>query len=538
MGDTIRTGIRLALVLAFVGIISVSCRGERRTATEERARSPQETATGPNKGKLKMHQLELAISTARAEALPDESMMIQVTLANKDSALIEVPDPESVCVFEFIVRSKTDSANVHFLDAASAFEAHTGDEKPPRDPAMKALEPGTHASYDYDLAQFYLEPLRPDAYDVSVRYRKDADVWESPPASLAIVPPKIEALAAIYGPTEQNLGHIFANREEDGSTTICQRESFYNKPYCGILYRRIHLNSNETVASVADAIEMYYNRGIRWFAWLEDGALRAAVAQERTLFGQVDPISLELQSPIMYQRGWQLEDELAMFAILGQSKEGRVACIPASLPVAEGESLKYVPLSISTMPVQWGAQLHGAEDNQQFVIVTAQDNGGTIRLGAQTVDRKAETATPPVTLAERAEPLAALALEPVAGDESNVVDVLFGPVGEERRMTFLRLPLDGGEPVNEWTLHAPLDEEGQAQLSQWAITPQSVPVPMVMMKFGNRLMARAVADGAEWIMVADDAADAEYIHLEVLGDGRVWAVWADPRIGLRYLAIR
>ena len=81
-----------------------------------------------------MHQLELTISTARTEVLPDESFDIEVSITNRDTAGVEVPSPDATPVFEFVLRAADDGRAVHVWDAEQAFEAHTGDPMAPEGP--------------------------------------------------------------------------------------------------------------------------------------------------------------------------------------------------------------------------------------------------------------------------------------------------------------------------------------------------------------------------------------------------------------------
>jgi hypothetical protein len=132
-------------------------------------------------------------------------------------------------------------------------------------------------------------------------------------------------------------------------------------------------------------------------------------------------------------------------------------------------------------------------------------------------------------LNERAEPVAAFAFNPLAGTAASVVDVLLGATGTNGQMTFLRLPLGGGAPLNEWKFKA--DQNGQRPTA-WALAPTPQPSPVVLAKLGDKLLVCRAASGA-WQTLAEKAAQAAPLRLEVVG-GQVWAVWAEPSTGLNF----
>jgi hypothetical protein len=170
----------------------------------------------------------------------------------------------------------------------------------------------------------------------------------------------------------------------------------------------------------------------------------------------------------------------------------------------------------------------------QFDVVLGEGISGMTRLICRTIKPDAGEAGAPVVLTERALPLAALAMEPVAGKERGTVDALFGPTGDDARLTYLRLPLDGKPAVGEWTLTAPKDPEGKMSPSDWTITPGLKGVPVVLARFGDRLMIHRLSEGSQWGTLAENAAQARHLRLEVLRIGALWAIWDDPAYGIQY----
>lgn len=142
---------------------------------------------------------------------------------------------------------------------------------------------------------------------------------------------------------------------------------------------------------------------------------------------------------------------------------------------------------------------------------------------------------PPVVLIERKEPLVALGLYLVAGAEPGVVDALFGPAGDPPQMIFLRLLLKSGVPIMELPLSITLDTDKRPP-ELWAIPPTPLPEPVVLAKFGRRLLAWLPSADPRWFVLAMGASQADHLHLELIGD-TVWAIWADAAKGIQYKVV-
>jgi hypothetical protein len=87
----------------------------------------------------------------------------------------------------------------------------------------------------------------------------------------------------------------------------------------------------------------------------------------------------------------------------------------------------------------------------------------------------------------------------------------------------------------ELPVSIPLDADKKPP-EPWAISPTPLPKPVVLAKFGDRLLAWRLSADASWFVLAEGASQAEHLHLEVIGD-TVWAIWADPVIGIQYKII-
>jgi hypothetical protein len=482
-----------------------------------------------------MQMLEMTITLKRTEVLVGESLPLQVILKNPGTAVIEVPNPEGPTEFEFILRDAADGRVVRVLSFRASMDARSPDPLPPLSAVKHPLNPGESLIYERDMSQYAIDPIPVGQYRLSAAYDFGSTRIESQDTPLSIIPERLCALATVLGPSEGRLAVVFGHSEPNGSVAIYQLESDLHHPGYGTAYRRIDLVPPLPVVGVASAIEFDWNPG-RWFAWIQGDAIGAALGRGRKLRARAASIPLGLEMPILQPVGWQPTVDSAYFVALGLDPQKRLTLAAVKFYRTDNSDVKTVQLTGLKMPLHWAARYQGKNGTVQFDIVTGEDVNGKIRIQRQSVLLDKVAAEPPILLVERSEPLAALALYPVADASPGIVDVLLGPVGEKGQMTFLRLPIDGGAPVAEWTFVVPEDPE-KKQPSAWAIAPQPVSNPIVLTKIGDRLMVRRADSESEWSILAENASQAEYLRLEAIGNQVAWAIWFDPAMGIQYKRI-
>jgi len=484
-----------------------------------------------------MSAVLLTIAPVHPEVIVGESLNVKVTLENTGTEPVEVHSPESPSELEFILRTEEQGREPRMLSEREAMSLRNPESVPELPTTMATLAPKATLDYTEDLAGLAIPPLEAGRYQVSVAYRLAGERVESPGEPISIVVPQVRALAAAPGPTRGNLSLVFVHAAADKTQAVFHHESAPGAPADGTAYRRATVAPPASVTAAATTVELYRNQGVRWVAWLQDGALAAAVAQLHTLFVSVKPVDLGLKSPELQPVGWQTSDNTAVFAALGTGEGNRVAMAIVSFDARDGGKgrVTTVPLAAAARPTWWAAQYQVENEKARLHVVCAAVAEGKMQVQRQTVSLDTGEAEAPVLLTERAEMVAALALSPLAGEPA-AVDALFGPVGDEGKLTLLRLPLDGGKPLGEWTSTAP-EGPDKARPSAWAMALALLPDPVVLAKHGNKLLARRAA-GGDWAPLADQAARAVHLQLAVLADGVVWAVWADPRTGIHFRALR
>jgi hypothetical protein len=484
-----------------------------------------------------MPRLLLTVTLTRPEVVAGEGVGVQVVLENQGPGPAEVPDPDETSQFEFVLKPPGPGDPPLVLSAYHADLTRYGDPLPDMPVEMVEVAPGGQVVYEQDLANFAVEPIRPGRYMLSVVLGEGPEHVRSAPVPLNVVPPQVRALATCVNLYDQSLLLAFAHEEAGGSDIIFQWKSEPESPEDGVAYRRLTFKVPPAIEGVAHSISLAEEPIPRWFAWLQQGLLGAGLAEAQTLLGKVDPISPGLNSVHLYPQGWQASPGVAEFAAIGTGPQEEVSLALAIFDAEVGWTgrIHTVPLEATRIPRYWAVRFRKDENPRRLDVVTAQEGQEKVRLLRQTVSPEARSADPPVVLIERKEPLVNLGLYPVAGAEPGVVDALFGPAGDPPQMLFLRLPLDGGTPIAEFPLSIPLDAKKQPP-SNWALTPTPMSEPVVIAKFGRRLLAWRPSADARWFDLAMGASQADHLHLEVIGD-TVWAIWADVAKGIQYKVV-
>jgi hypothetical protein len=481
-------------------------------------------------------QLQLSVSPRHAQVIAGETIPVVVEIVNAGPAPEQAPSPRAPSAFEFNLRSAADGTLRCTLSAGAALAARSSDPRPTRRTPMLGLAAGASQRYEDDIARYAVSPLAPGQYQLSVVLRAEGGPIESPGTPLAVVPPRVLAMATVAGSSAGQMGQVIAHAEAGGRTALLQRESRADAPDDGVWYRRGEVAPPAKVGGVGVAIEFERSRGVRWFAWLQGDAAGAGVAEYATLYKRVDAVPLGLREPALQQVGWQPTQESATFAALGLDPGGRVALAAATFAASGSVSVKRAPLAATALPVHWAVRRRSWQEPPQFDMIWAASEAGGTRIRRQVVSPEAGTTEPPSLLVERNEPLAALAVAPVAGSSPGMVDALFGPVGEQAKMLYLRLPLDPGAKAAEWAFDGPASPD-RARPTDWAITAPPLENPAVLVKLDGKLLVRRLAGGAGWSTLADHASSVTSLRLVVLGRGSVWAIWADPVAGIRYCTV-
>ncbi|MEO7649066.1 MAG: hypothetical protein ABIZ80_01240, partial [Bryobacteraceae bacterium] len=262
-----------------------------------------------------------------------------------------------------------------------------------------------------------------------------------------------------------------------------------------------------------------------WYAWLRDGKMGGGLAQLASRFIESAPVAVPLQKPRLFRAGWQPDPEKAVFAVLGLDEHQKVALALVTLRAEGPNSMLMARLGNSVLPAVWA--VHRGKAGLD-VVTSHEANGRTIVVRQTVLDDG--TVAVPVKLGEGPSPLVALGLDPLGAEGPAVVDVLFGPEGDTRVMTFQRLLLDGGDPVLSHSFALGKLQPDAPSPEQWTLAMNRIDRPVVFYKCGAELLVRDLSGGAPRV-VDEQAREAGNLGAAMIRTD-VWLFWTDPVQGL------
>ena len=489
--------------------------------------------SGAKGGRRPMAPLNLSIAPLSSDVVSGERLGVRVVVTNPGPQAAVVAGPKSPSEFEFVLRPD-DGRAPRTLTAVAARLARTIDPPPPLPRATVTLAPGDSATYEDDLAAYATSPLPPGRYALTVALGAGADRNESPAVALTVVPPAVRALAAVIDRSgASRLVSTFAHATAGGDVVIFQRESRPQLPADGVSHRRATVVApGPATVAVAVGVELDRQRGGRWFGWQHGDAIGAGIAENVRIFQRVEPVPVGLGAVALHHVGWQPTINDAVFAALGTAADGRVALAAVSVTGRGAHAIATAPLGIASVPAHWAVRWQRGGASPRFDVVWARRSEGRTRVEHQVATPGALAPAVTVTLLDSAEPVVALALDPVDGP--GVADVLVGPAADGQ-LTLLRLPLGGGPPRGRWTAAAPADRDGRRPTA-WALGAPAMGDPIALAGLGASLLSWRVAKGDAWTSLPAGAGPASHLTLAPVA-GRAWAVWAEPESGLRYAPV-
>lgn len=482
-----------------------------------------------------MATLQLTIRPVHPEIIVGESLVVEITLANRGTAPIEVNSPESPSLFDFLLRSTKDNRS-YTLSARRARLSREIEPGPALPRESVTIAPGASALYTDDLTSYMTVPVLPGEYQLSVLYDHGTDRVGSQPVPVSIVPPRVRAFATASGPNSDGLSTVFAHSERNGGFALFQRESHPGAPKDGIAYRQVDVQPPNTISGVASAVGIDGDDGVRWFSWLQGDSIGAGVAQGKTIFARVNPIPLGLNQARLAEKGWQPNTDTAFFVALGLDPTGHVSLAIANFRAAGTGAVKAVALAAARIPEHWIVQYQHQNDGFSFNVIWAEQAEGRVRVMRQSVAADSNTAGQPNVMVERPGRLLALSAAPFGGSGPGTADALFAPGEKQDQLALLRLGFNGGPPANSWNMPVPLDA-GKHPATAWAIAPAPEPNPGVLAKAGDELMFTRASGSHAWSALMPNSAQADYLRLEVV-ENVLWAIWSDPANGIQYKFIQ
>lgn len=483
--------------------------------------------------------IELKIDAPPGRFLAGGPLPVNVTLKNSSSSILQAPEAAFQSVFEYGLQSLDPNGHSYSLSAISARYERSDDHLPKRPIATSALAAGAVRNYSADLSALSAQPLAPGRYQLTAAFADPGGRVQSPPIAIELFLPRLRALSSVSAVEDARLGQVLIEVGADQSTTVLQRESVDERPDDGRLYPRVKVTAPLQIQGVAVAAEGEPARGVRWFAWLQNGpggaAIGAGVAQGDAVFKRIDPVPLGMPVAELAPAGWQGNQEAASFAALAKAADGRLGLVVAAFSATGKSGVRTVALDGMAVPSRWMLRFHGAGAPLKLDLVSAEQAGGQWRVVRRAVDIGVGSVSVPVVLSEGPEPVAALALEPVKGNGPDVVDVLYAASGTQPRMLFRRLPLAGGKPLEESAFGIPLDAGG-APPADWQLSPTAYPQRVAAARFGGQLIGRHLSAGGKGFVLDAQAQGAGLLQLRSAG-AALWATWVDTAQGLRFAKV-
>jgi hypothetical protein len=473
-----------------------------------------------------MIEVQLAIKSN--ECIVDGSIPVTVTVRNTTPSLVKVHQSDARSPFVYELASVRDGS-VRELSATLFLRRTSPQPPPPVVPEMEVLRGNGEKRYEEDLASYAAEPLPAGEYRLTVRYPLNGGVYASRPETLAIVPPRVGAFAELSTLNRSRLASVFVH-EDHGRTAVYQRESRFNNPALGVWYERDSAAPGHRIAGVAIASETDTDLEWRWIAWLEDEVFHAAVGWGPSRKFALKPAATGLSSPRLIETGWQSQAGPGMFLVAGLEK-GRSVLRLATLPDRVEPKFQTFDLA-ATMPQAIVAAWMGQSQRPGILVVWAEQLGTGTRLLAKTV-APGGSDSGAVTLLNRPEPLAALALSPVTLDPVPVVHALFGPGAGGRRMTYMEVRITRDLAHKEWEFSAP---DGLSKDAAWAIAAGTADPHPVLVSAGDKLLLGRAATESAWQPLSDAPGGPRLPRLVALTE--TWATWVDSQKGVRYRVVR
>ena len=478
-----------------------------------------------------MNDIEIGLELPSREWITGTTYQVTVRLKNNAGASFDAPAAVAPGPFEFSFHPADPTQPVHVVSARKAARATDPDSAPFPDPTAP-LAAGAAKAYPQDLAEQAIPPVPPGEYTVTVNLVGNREK-QSSPQRVKVSSPQVRVLNAVVGPTEHRLALAFTHVPLEGPVQLLQRESIPGNPVAGVIHRRRDFKDREALVEIAPAIELYWNRGIRWFGWLQGTSLGGGLAEEGSLYVDCTPVTIPLRAPRLASAGWQVSAESAIFAALGVDSRSKVSLAWVEFNAKGEGTVKTAELAESIMPQLWAVSFDPTA--RRFDVVTAHQSSGVLLLVRQSVALDGKV-SPPVKVGEGNWPLAALAMDPLAGDGPRVVDALFGPSGEKQTMRLFRFPEAGGEALSTVTFDLAKREEKHPVAEQWALGSTTLAEQVMFYKLGDRLLSRFGSAGSS-NMITERVEKAANLRVAVVGRD-VWGIWTDPISGLMLRRLR
>lgn len=510
-----------------------------------------------------MPAIELNASLLQDVAMVGESINMVVSVTNTSSTPIEVHNPgvENPFIFNLI---SPDNGRVLDYFSKTKYWSAVNPQIGPRQPSLMNLEPGNTLEFHVDVGDLVVDPIPPGQYHISASYLLDGESYESPEMKITIIAYQVMAFTGFTTEGENALVTASMSKDNSGSAYMMNRESRSGHPGLGVTRRWVPLGDGIEKPSVSLAINVAEEPVVGWwFAWLEGGRVGAAWNWEARLITTFEARSVGFESAALIERGLRTDRSRASFLVAGsEGGKAKVKLLTFNfVPSAPQQSPETRTFNLGqSLPERILARYIIQGEAKKVQLVWADMADETTKIYLHTLDLDGpEDQGQPVLLLESPETMVAMEMEHQGDSEQGVVDALFGFEGQDKYiayLTYLRIPLSGGEPEAQWIFGLPeieptpegrkpsaRGEVAEVEVEKWAIASLPRMGAPVLAKIGSRLLViRAEQGDRGWNVVASGVERADHLRMFALYrpdryGGLVWASWADPSTGIQYQRI-
>jgi hypothetical protein len=476
-----------------------------------------------------------ALDTDRTEVISGESIQVRATIDNPGASPVTIPT-RTLSPVVYTLRPLASTAPAHVVSQVDDTEMLRAGRPAPALPREdEPVLPGEAVTYDDNVALYAQDRLPPARYRVTATCNTSDGPVEAALPEIDVQPARIGGASTLHCFYSHVQATAFSHTAPDRTVWIFQEETRTQELRTGVFYRRHQLPAGSDVSDVAVAVHTRPRIAGRWVGWIRDHSFSALCGWGDALTGLVDPVALELDAPRLVPPGFQDGDETCLFLIAGE-RDGATWLV--SCAVSEPEASVGAPVKLCDgRPRRILARGYEADARTGGMDVawseTHADGGTELHAVSCAPDGRPLPGSSRLLHRRRAS-LLAWDLEPYGATAVGAVHALFGPESGDRRLIYVRAPLDGRTAALETPL-PPLPPELTGPLQASAISGLEPGLMRIAAIAAGSIWTGSALDGG-WMKLAD-APGARDLTLVTTPYEAYWGVvWVDPASGSRYAA--
>ena len=489
-----------------------------------------------------MPELKVAIEPVHRDVLPGEELWVEATVENVDVEPVSIPQMPSQAPspFRFELHDDETGELAYAVSEESYRTAIAGLDIVDSEPAPPVeIQPHESASVTEDIASYASQGFAPGKYRLTGYYRINSREFKTEPAIIQVSRPQIGCLARIYCPALGVFATVFENLGFEGKIALYQRETHTANPENGVFRRHIEREGTRQFDDLGIAACTYWEGQGRWFAWLVDKKVAGAKVWGHALTAELAGQEISLDRGTFVNPGFQLEDETAVFPIVGASGDAAQVQF-AKLDYERCTVSAPAPLC-GTVPSWVLGRYDGSSDAAPVMLIWSELAANLTRIYTRryTIEgRGADDA--PQLIYERPSPLLSCEADSfivsAEGDEG-LIHLLFGPEEPEdeeiKRQQVVYVVLDPANPSRPMFIRRLTVPETPTDM--WTVAAPRSGSHVVVARTDKKLLW-ATAESNSWQILCEGAEKIERLRLFAAAD-QLWAQWYVPRVGARSIRV-